>query len=292
MESYFSILPRLSMIALLSFMLVGCSYFDTGEALQVEKPQVVAPQADYNVNDAILQRTNGSVEIFDLTSGDVVSINDVPLYASSQALNDAQAQEFSQMQNIREAAPSQAIAVNEHQNFYTSNAMAASTPNVQIFSLDDDENISAAGWGNGYTPQSLVSPYTSTQPMMREDDIVIQDGVGNRAIVYFEHDSADVHGGEIAKIERISSIFNPAAGQGLTIEGHASVQANYADRAQRGMVNLKISLDRAYNVAREMIARGVPPEAIRVIGRGDTIPVDEVNGMSAEQASRRVEILG
>ena len=60
--------------------------------------------------------------------------------------------------------------------------------------------------------------------------------------------------------------------------------------AERKIINLKISMDRAFAVSRALIQRGIPAEAIKVVAWGDSRPPPLVNGKNTESAARRVEI--
>ena len=75
------------------------------------------------------------------------------------------------------------------------------------------------------------------------------------------------------------------------MEGHASTRAEAKDEVQRRIINLKISMDRAMNVMRQLIRDGVPAGAIQVTAHGDRVPPVAVPGGDAEAAARRVEII-
>ena len=76
----------------------------------------------------------------------------------------------------------------------------------------------------------------------------------------------------------------------VSVEGHASVRAATADPVAARIVNLKLSMQRAITVSRQLVANGVAPDAIRLTAYGDTHPAAPMDGKSAEAASRRVEI--
>lgn len=151
-------------------------------------------------------------------------------------------------------------------------------PSVQVFSLDGDAPEGGASYG-----PARVSGYSSVP------------GSGKAAgvtVIYFGHDSHALSPEALGAIARVSKAFDPALGQGIDVEGHASVTANYVDDAQRKIVNLKISMDRAMAVFRELIKQGVPAEAIRVTAWGEVRPPRQLDGKTPEEAARRVEISG
>ncbi len=69
----------------------------------------------------------------------------------------------------------------------------------------------------------------------------------------------------------------------ILIEGHTDSQ-KYPRGA--GYDNWNLSVDRAMNVARELLKRGVSADQIAVVGRGDTMPMED-NGTAAGRAKNR-----
>ena len=272
-------------------LLGGCSYFDTSghEQLQVSKNiEDVQPYESEmaDIQSAVRSSTGGSVEIFSLD--DVPSdVPDGPLKFEHNATDVRPVESFPSGQT-----EDAALSLNPPSEEWSK----AGDPSVQIFSLD--------GLGGGYVPAApmplspavpppeVVKPSPALQPA-REDDYVEIGGAGApKTVVYFGHDSSVIGPDGQRKLDALANAFNPASVQGLTVEGHASVRANYQDEEQRKIVNLKISMDRAFAVAAALIQRGISNEAIRVIGWGDTRPPAELNGKTAEDAARRVEISG
>ena len=112
---------------------------------------------------------------------------------------------------------------------------------------------------------------------------------GQKVVLYFEHDSTNLGRHDLEKIASIASGYR---GRTLNVEGHASIVANYQDARQKEIVNLKVSMDRAFAVSQELIKRGVPADSIRMMAWGDSKAPLAVNGMAPEAAARRVEISG
>ncbi|MFN7115916.1 MAG: OmpA family protein [Saprospiraceae bacterium] len=69
----------------------------------------------------------------------------------------------------------------------------------------------------------------------------------------------------------------------ILIEGHTDSQ-KYPRGA--GYDNWNLSVDRAMSVARELLKRGVSADQIAVVGRGDTLPMED-NGTAAGRAKNR-----
>ena len=107
------------------------------------------------------------------------------------------------------------------------------------------------------------------------------------ARVYFDHDSADVDGNGQ---QTIMSVLQAYGGGPLSVEGHASTRASITDPVQRKIVNLKVSMERAFNVARSLISGGVPARSVRTVAWGESQPALAMGGKDTESASRRVDI--
>ncbi|MCB1652035.1 MAG: OmpA family protein [Alphaproteobacteria bacterium] len=266
-----------------SSALVACSYFQTDEqALQLDKNTIetvdlAGPQGSSlqkTLPELVSEATEGRVQLY--------SLDDEPqdIAPLSAHMSDELGVEGIQSSNAREIDPARAVPVDSvfGANDYLSYMTHSSS--VQIFSLDDGyENVPVS-------IQEMVMPSAALDlnPAIPADPA--------KTVVYFDHGSAILNTQGRQKVDGVASRFNVAAGRGLLIEGHASVRANYADAAQRSLVNLKISLDRALAVSRALIERGIPAEAIKTVGWGDARPPMQVEGMSAEAAARRVEISG
>lgn len=107
----------------------------------------------------------------------------------------------------------------------------------------------------------------------------ISGDAGNK--IFFNHNSSSLDGKDKEKIRAIAQVHHNGM---IHVEGHASNRAEVTDPAQRHMVNLKVSMDRALSVSKELIRDGVPAAAIQTTAWGDTRPA------GSEKASRRVEI--
>ena len=267
MQHAHTYLPQFFCIFCASLLLVGCSYFDTGEheSLQTEKPEMVEvdvkPQP-VDLPSVISANTQGSVQIFDFDSPAPGARSIVTPSPEPQA-------------RVVEPAPAVPVTPIPSSNI----SVFSADPSVQIFPLDD------------IVPADLAPIAAPAQPMRKEEFVAVNAANGDRVIVYFNHDSATLTQEAQAQLDGVASSFNTAA-RGITIEGHASIRANYNDAAQRKIVNLKVSMNRAFAVAAALIQRGVPADAIRVMAWGDAQPPRDLNGKTADEAARRVEISG
>lgn len=200
-----------------------------------------------------------------------------------------------------------------------STAHGVSSSNVEIFSLDGapaDANISfdspAPDRSQGAIGNSSVeiSPigqpdisYTRTlrPPSYRDTPVTrSQPETGNfvniaapgepMIRIYFEHGSTDLDTKDVQKIATIGQKYNANQGNIISVEGHASERAEVNDPVKRKEINLKVSMDRAYAVARALIYNGIPASSIRTVAWGEERPPEQTDGMDTESAARRVEI--
>jgi outer membrane protein OmpA-like peptidoglycan-associated protein len=118
-------------------------------------------------------------------------------------------------------------------------------------------------------------------PSAARRDFASPFAAGGPATVLFKHNSSSLS--SEAK-QTIGQVAGSASGP-VKVEGHASTRSVATDPVDRHMVNLKMSMDRALNVSRELMRKGVPAESIETTAFGDTRPAP-----GGEAASRRVEI--
>ena len=237
------------------------------EAVESQEEIAVKPQP-VDVREAVARSTDGRVQLFGFDEGSTL-----PAYKPAPTRQN----------EAMEVAPAPAVPVTPvgQSSGPRVPIVYSGDPSVQIFPFDD-----------GVFSPAAAPPPSVEQPAKHEEYVSLADAKGDRVIVYFAHDSARLTQEALAKIAGVANSFNNAAGLGLTVEGHASVKANYQDEAQRRIVNLKISMDRAFAVASELINQGIPAEAVRVMAWGDAHPPRLMNGKTQEEAARRVEISG
>lgn len=109
---------------------------------------------------------------------------------------------------------------------------------------------------------------------------------GAASSIYFKHGSSTLN--ETGK-QVLDYTARNAAGK-LTVAGFASEKAETADPVERSIVNLKVSMDRAFQVSSGLIRSGVPATMIETRAYGDTRPALVSAEGDIDTASRRVEI--
>ncbi len=153
-------------------------------------------------------------------------------------------------------------------------------PSVTIYPLD------GGGWMGGSGTPGIVAPSGMRQGF---DSPFDSTGALEPARVYFQHNSSLLNPAA-KKVVGFVAENHPAGSGGVRVEGHASARTALKDPVKAHMVNLKVSMDRALSVSRELIRKGVPAEAIETKAWGDTRPALSSFGGDTETASRRVEI--
>lgn len=158
-------------------------------------------------------------------------------------------------------------------------------PNVTVFPLADNGPYPGqspqALWPNAVLPGSDMTPYPAPS--------VTSYGGSGTARVYFKHGSSHLDGDDRKVIQSISEEAKFAPVARVSVEGHASKRAGTGDPVKDQIVNLKESMNRAYEVSKTMMLNGVPGEKIKTTAWGDTMPPAAVRN-NEEAESRRVEV--
>ncbi len=103
-------------------------------------------------------------------------------------------------------------------------------------------------------------------------------------LVFFDWDKADL-------TDRAKQIVAEAA-QASTRVQYTRIEVNgYTDRSGTPKYNQKLSVERANNVAAELVRDGVPQNAIDIQGFGETHPLVQTADGVREPQNRRVEII-
>ncbi|MCK5284408.1 MAG: OmpA family protein [Alphaproteobacteria bacterium] len=261
-----------------TIFLAGCSYFDTGKSVDVQNDQAVRIDLIHghqsveeltDISAVVRASTNGSVELFGFDD-----------------MNMSFVQE-----HIQEPLPVDSVL--QHGKVQR---LMSEDSNVQIFPLDGVvSDVMPFSSPVSFLSSQSESMNLITRQYVDSSDLdmsfVSAPDVCDVIKIYFDHDSSTLDYVDLAQIDLVSRIFDAKRDSFLSVEGHASVRANYSDTFQRKMVNLKISMDRALNVAKGLVKKGVPVEAIRTVAWGDARQSVFVDGKDAESASRRVEII-
>jgi len=127
-------------------------------------------------------------------------------------------------------------------------------------------------------PQGFLQP-----PAPQSPNFVPASGASR---VYFKHGSSRLN--ESGK--QVVDFVGRNAGGKIVVEGHASERAETNDPVERSIVNLKMSMDRAFQVSSELIRDGVPIQQIETRAFGHAQPGAHTTGVAGEAAHRRVEI--
>lgn len=264
-------LIRLFGIALIATSLTACESINNDKDVKVVQSTATSMQPV--MSDAELQRTyndvlknsgHSSVQIFSLDDHDMSApyVPEAPAMTPAPRLPQGMGQQF---------------GGNSH---------------VTVFSLDDHNPAYNAGGYSPATPQGrggippMIDGHMTPVPPTRAT--ASQEGVSR---VYFSHGGKNMNeaGRQVS-----SQVGQQCRGGGcgvVKVEGHASTRAEAKDEVQRRIINLKISMDRAMNVMRQLIRDGVPAGSIQVTAHGDRVPPVAVPGGDAEAAARRVEII-
>lgn len=165
---------------------------------------------------------------------------------------------------------------------------AVTEPSVTVYPLSDNGPYpgqftqAAPAWPNALLP----SPSMESMPLGQFGGAPVDGPVSK---VYFKHGSSNLGSNDLKVIADASDKARFAPVNRISVEGHASKRANTGDYSRDSIVNLKESMNRAFEVSKTMILNGVPSEKIKTTAYGDTKPPSVV--MRDEEAeSRRVEI--
>jgi len=148
----------------------------------------------------------------------------------------------------------------------------AGNPSVTVYPLDDFGGVSAA-------PVYPANAGTATGGQMKAaagKDV---------SSVYFPYGSANLDGSDQRVLKDAAEVAKFAPVDRVSVEGHASPHTQVADPVKSKILNLKESMNRAFNVSRTLIEQGVPAEKIKTVGWGDTVPA------GSEEAQRRVDVV-
>ena len=154
--------------------------------------------------------------------------------------------------------------------------------------VGEDFEGAAIGAGVGAVAGAAVGNYLDKQAKELEqvaDTRRTEEGLllNLRNDLLFETDSAVLTESAIAQVSRIGDILVKYPEDRIRIEGHT-------DSRGPGPYNEGLSLRRAEAVSRVLSSRGVKPQQIMVLGRGETEPVAPNETPSGRSANRRVEL--
>lgn len=112
---------------------------------------------------------------------------------------------------------------------------------------------------------------------------------GQVAVVHFAVGSTKLGPKARRKLRKVARLQRSWRGA-VRVVGHASSRTVDMDLVKHNLVNFQVSLDRAQNVARELMRLGVKPRVIRIGASSDSDPVFFEVMPAGETGNRRVEI--
>lgn len=162
-------------------------------------------------------------------------------------------------------------------------------PSVEIFPLD------GAGSVNSFEPdyaddepifaERIDDPSDVTYTAVEEEEpAMLTPTDGTAAVILFDHATASLDSSGVSTVKGVADRYG---GGPVFVTGHASVESDITDPVERKISNLKISMNRAFNVAQILMRSGVPGDAIAVSGAGDN---EAPSGSDDPSSARRVEI--
>lgn len=247
---------RLLGISFVALSLSACETAAPDEKVEVAQPMSEV-QMEQTYNDIIHNTGDGSVQVFPLEDQPPAAYNNAP-------------EVYDPLLPVGSNLPQGA------------GRPFGGDANVMVFPLDDQAIPSYAGRGE-IPPMIEPTPLTPAP----YDQSLMNDA--NR--IYFNHGQTSVS----AEGQKVTSAIADqcrAGGCGIVkIDGHASTRAVAKDEVQRRLINLKVSMERAINVSRQLIRQGIPADAIQLTAHGDRVPPSVSPGTDIEAASRRVEIM-
>lgn len=102
--------------------------------------------------------------------------------------------------------------------------------------------------------------------------------------IVFDVNGATLKPGAMNNIDRLAAFLKAHPERTVTIEG-------YTDSTGSAAYNEELSGRRAESVREALIARGISPDRIRAVGRGENAPVATNRTAAGRQLNRRVEIV-
>lgn len=271
--------------AILGLGLTGCSYFDAppptgddalvdamnhnlkGASVQTGEGDRLFARPIYPHEYAVMQ-SNSSVEVYSL-EGDGGWLDRSPVSRDpvlrEQRLQQGEVPQAEEGDRVQWNAP-QAIR---------QNGVIAGDPSVEVFPLD----------GSYSARSSVLTPAPrSSEPEMPYRESGVSDAEAlNRAMFYFAHNSSGVKSEDMGKLYDLAEVYRAQSVAGFSVEGHASERSTLPDPVARQVANLKMSMNRAYAVAKVLMENGVDGDDIVVKAYGAA-------KSTGEESSRRVDV--
>jgi hypothetical protein len=103
-------------------------------------------------------------------------------------------------------------------------------------------------------------------------------------MVFFDWDRSNLSQQALNTVQQAASAFKTRGSAQITATGHTDTSGSEA-------YNMALSLRRANAVKNALVQNGVPPQAISVVGRGESNPLVPTGDGVREPQNRRVEIV-
>lgn len=156
----------------------------------------------------------------------------------------------------------------------------ATDPRVTVYPLDGSNYPTSPSYG-GWSGEATYRP--SPAPVVPAG---LTSAGPAAASIYFTHGSSRLGSGDKARLDEAAEVAKFAPVDRIRVEGHASRPTQSSDPIESRILNLKESMNRAYEVSRDLIRNGVPAEKIKTVGWGDTKPTG-----ADDSQNRRVDVL-
>ncbi len=177
----------------------------------------------------------------------------------------------------------------------------ATDPRVTVYPLDDNSfgtPVNLAGQQDPSWPNALLpvgpqgdafapAPFATGGEEGTEKLSSQEGGQGSPSRIYFSYGSAALDGRDKTVLATVAEQAKFAPVDRVRVEGHASAKTQTSDPVESRILNLKESLNRAYEVSQTLIENGVPAEKIKTVGWGDTASGPQ----GGEASARRVDII-
>ena len=131
-------------------------------------------------------------------------------------------------------------------------------------------------------PKFCISP-EDARALLDEALAACRPAQAAKFVVYFGFDKANLTKKALEVIDQVVAAVRQMGATALSVVGHA-------DTVGTVEYNQVLSERRARNVAKALIERGIPPEAITVAGRSELEPAVPTGDEVREPLNRRVEI--
>lgn len=198
--------------------------------------------------------------------------------------------------DLDETAPLSSIPSVERIGSLDAGVLMPNNSSVTVYPLDGGYNPGAS-WADGMTSRPVIDTgfggSAITPPPVNFDDNTplptgkLSSSAGEGVSrIYFPYGSANLDGSDKRVLKDVAETAKFAPVDRVSVEGHASAKTQAGDPITARMLNLKESMNRAYEVSRELIDKGVPAEKIKTVGWGDTKPAG-----GNEPNQRRVDIV-